>query len=331
MTSPAAPYCSVIVPCYRSAKTVAPLFERLDLVFRGLGRSYEVIFVDDDSPDEVGEVLDALQRQAPDRVGVVHLMRNAGQHAATMAGLHRARGEVVVTMDDDLQNPPEEMPTLLAALGPRVDVVVGAPARKRQAAWRNAGSAFVGKLAEVTIGKPRRLKLSSYRAMRREVVQALLQARSPFLFLEAEIFRVTTRVVNAEVQHHERSEGRSGYTLRSLIRLAMHLVFNHSSLPLRTVSVIGIVTAIGALLLALWIVVRHLAGIPQQLGWPSLAVLTSFLGGVTLFSLGMIGEYLIRIIHQTAQRPQSHVRSQALPGEAEAGLTAAPGRQTKGT
>ncbi|HEY3358947.1 MAG TPA: glycosyltransferase family 2 protein [Polyangia bacterium] len=312
--APAGPYCSVVVPCYRSAKTVGPLCDRLEQVLGGLGRGYEIVFVNDDSPDDVGAVLDELQRRAPDRVGVVHLMRNAGQHAAIMAGLQRVRGEVVITLDDDLQNPPEEIPKLLAALGPKVDVVIGVPEREPHPAW----SALAGRLTEATIGKPRHLRLSSYRALRRQVVDALLQSRSPFLFLEAEIFRVTTRIVNVTVEHHPPADGRSGYTVRSLGRLTTHLVFNHSSLPLRLISVVGITAAIGALLLALWIVVRHLLGIQQQLGWPSLAVLSSFLGGATLFSLGMIGEYLIRIIHQTAQRPLSHVRREELPRAAGA-------------
>jgi glycosyltransferase involved in cell wall biosynthesis len=310
----AAPSCSVVVPCYRSGKTAALLYERLEKVFADLGRTFEVIFVDDDSPDGLGQVLDELRARAPDRVGVVHLLRNAGQHAALMAGLHRVRGEVVVTMDDDLQHPPEEIPRLLAALSPEVDVVYGGADQRRHAAWRNLGSAMVRGLMVVTIGKPRRLVLSSFRVLRREVADALTRARSPYLFLDAEIFRVTTRAIHVEVEHHPRADGRSSYTLGSLARLATNLVFNHSALPLRLISVLGISAAVLALGFGSTIIAKRVLGIPQQLGWPSLAVLITFFGGATLFSLGMIGEYLIRIVHQTALRPQFHVRREQLPG-----------------
>jgi undecaprenyl-phosphate 4-deoxy-4-formamido-L-arabinose transferase len=313
--SGAAPQVSVVVPCYRSGKTVQPLLQRLKAVFAGLGLPYEVIFVDDDSPDGVGATLDALRADDPEHVGVVHLLRNAGQQAAVMAGLQRVRGQTVVTMDDDLQHPPEEIPRLLAALQPGVDVVYGGADHRRHAAWRNASSALVRALMVVTIGKPRRLVLSSFRAMRREVADALCQARSPYLFLDAEIFRVTRRVTHVTVAHHERAEGRSGYTLRGLVRLATHLILNHSALPLRLISVLGISAAVVALAFGSTIIVKRVLGIPQQMGWPSLAVLITFFGGATLFSLGMIGEYLIRIIHQTAQRPQFHVRGEELPGK----------------
>ena len=309
-----APRCSVVVPCYRSEKTVQPLLQRLRAVFAGLKQTWEVVFVDDDSPDGVGATLDALRADDPEHVGVVHLLRNAGQHAAIMAGLQRVRGEVVITMDDDLQHPPEEIPRLLEALQPGVDVVYGGADHRRHAAWRNAGSALVRALMVVTIGKPRRLVLSSFRAMRREVADALTRARSPYLFLDAEIFRVTTHAVHVEVEHHARADGRSSYTLRALARLATNLVFNHSALPLRLISVLGISAAVVALAFGSTIIAKRILGIPQQMGWPSLAVLITFFGGATLFSLGMIGEYLIRIIHQTAQRPQFHVRREELPG-----------------
>ncbi|MBI5477259.1 MAG: glycosyltransferase family 2 protein [Deltaproteobacteria bacterium] len=312
--SDAAPHCSVVVPCYRSEKTVQPLLERLRAVFAGLNLSYEVVFVDDDSPDGVGAALDALRAADPEHVGVVHLLRNAGQHAAIMAGLPRVRGQVVVTMDDDLQHPPEEIPRLLDALQPGVDVVYGGADHRRHAAWRNAGSALVRALMVATIGKPRRLVLSSFRVMRREVADALTRARSPYLFLDAEIFRVTTRAVHVEVEHHQRADWRSSYTFRALLRLATNLLFNHSALPLRMISVLGISAAALALVFGSTIIAKRILGIRQQTGWPSLAVLVTFFGGATLFSLGMIGEYLIRIIHQTAQRPQFHVRREDLPG-----------------
>ena len=309
-----APRCSVVVPCYRSEKTVQPLLQRLRAVFAGLKQTWEVVFVDDDSPDGVGATLDALRADDPEHVGVVHLLRNAGQHAAIMAGLQRVRGQVVITMDDDLQHPPEEIPRLLEALQPGVDVVYGGADHRRHAAWRNAGSALVRALMVVTIGKPRRLVLSSFRAMRREVADALTRARSPYLVLDAEVFRVTTRAVHVEVEHHARADGRSSYTLGALVRLATNLVFNHSALPLRLISVLGIAAAVVALVFGSTIIAKRILGIPQQMGWPSLAVLITFFGGATLFSLGMIGEYLIRIIHQTAQRPQFHVRREELPG-----------------
>jgi len=311
------PSCSVVIPCYRSETILPRLHDRLRAVFEKEGLSYEVIYVNDDSPDGVGAVLDRLRAADPNHVGVVHLLKNAGQHAALMAGLRHARGDIVITMDDDLQHPPEAIPSLLHALGPDVDVVYGGADHRRHAAWRNAGSALVRALMVVTIGKPKHLVVSSFRAMRRELVDALCMARSPYLFLDAEIFRATRRAVHIEVPHHPRADGRSTYSLRSLIRLGTNLLFNHSALPLRLISLLGVFAAFVALVFGATIIAKRLLGIPQQLGWPSLAVLITFFGGFTLFSLGIIGEYLIRIIHQTVARPQFQVRRKALPSHEE--------------
>jgi glycosyltransferase involved in cell wall biosynthesis len=303
---PARMRVSIVVPVYNS--TVLPeLADRVDAVFRARpGDSYELIFVDDASPDpRVWPALERLARERP-AVQALQLTRNFGQPAATLCGLRQAQGDWVATMDDDLQHRPEDLPALLAQSGH--DIVIGQFPRREHGLAKRAGSRLKGVFDRIILGKPRGIRLSSFRLLSRTVVDGVLAIRTPYPFLPALMFYVSRDVAGVDVGHDRRREGKSGYTLWKLIALFSNLLISNSSLVLRLVGHLGIAFALVSFGLALTVAYRKLAhGIPVQ-GWASLFTALLLIGGLLLFSLGIIGEYLIRIIESSEERPTYFVR-----------------------
>lgn len=296
---------SIVVPVYNST-VLAELADRVEAVFRGRPEDFELIFVDDASPDR--RVWPELERLARERMGVrvLQLTRNFGQPAATLCGLREARGDWVVTMDDDLQHRPEDLPALLA--GRAHDIVIGQFPRREHGLVKRVGSRVKGVFDRVILRKPRGIRLSSFRLLSRTVVDGVLAIRTPYPFLPALMFYVSRDVAGVEVRHERRREGKSGYTLWKLIALFSNLLISNSSLVLRVVGQVGIGFALVSFGLALTVAWRKVAhGIPVQ-GWASLFTALLLIGGLLLFSLGIIGEYLIRIVESSEERPTYFVR-----------------------
>jgi glycosyltransferase involved in cell wall biosynthesis len=304
---------SIVVPVYGSP-VLPELAERIAAVFAARfatrpGDDYELIFVDDGSPSPA--VWPVLERLAAGdgRVKALQLTRNFGQQPATLCGLREARGEVVITMDDDLQHRPEDIPALLdAEAAEGWDIVIGQLVESRHSWSRRLASRIKGYFDHLLIGKPRHIQLTSFRLLTRTVVDGVLSIRTPNPFLPAMMFHVTQSVGGVPVQHQARGQGRSGYSLRKLLRLFSNLVINNSSLLLRLVGQVGIVFAILSVLGACLVVYRKLAeGIAIQ-GWASLFTALLFIGGLLLFGLGVVGEYLVRIIESSEAKPTYFVR-----------------------
>jgi glycosyltransferase involved in cell wall biosynthesis len=317
---------SIVVPVYNST-VLAELAERVEAVFRERpGDSWELIFVDDASPDPaVWPQLERLARERPE-VQVHQLTRNFGQPAATLCGLRAATGDWVATLDDDLQHRPEDLPALLAESGH--DIVIGQFARREHGLGKRLASRLKGVFDRVILGKPRGVRLSSFRLLSRTVVEGVLAIRTPYPFLPALMFYVSRDVVGVEVRHEPRREGRSGYTLWKQIALFSNLLISNSSLVLRVVGQMGIALALVSFALALAVAWRKLVhGIPVQ-GWASLFTALLLLGGLILFSLGVIGEYLIRIIESSEARPTYFVRRRLNAAE---GLQEEPGPAARET
>lgn len=296
---------SVVIPVYNSPDLVA-LVDGIEAVFRKIGRDYEVVLVDDGSPDP--RIWPALSELAAQRSAVraFQLTRNFGQQAATLCGLKEARGGVVVTMDDDLQHDPEDIPALLAAADH--DIVIGQLEQNRHSFGRRLASRAKGWLDRVLIGKPKDLQLTSYRLINRSVVDGMLSIRTPHPFLPALMFYVSKDVVGVPVRHAGRHSGRSGYTLRKLLRLFSNLVINNSSVLLRVAAYTGLAFSfLSLIVVALAVYQKICCGISVQ-GWTSLFAAIVLMGGLLLFSVGVLGEYLIRIIDSTEQRPTYIVR-----------------------
>ena len=290
---------SVVVPVYRSAALLPQLAQRLKSVLEAQGRPWEIIMVDDASPDGSYAVMRELRAQDA-RVRIVQLARNQGQQQATLCGLNYARGDEVVTIDDDLQNPPEEIAPLLARLREGHAAVIGRITDKRHGWWRNAGSRLHQALAERIIGKPRGLYLSSFRALSRAAVDRLVRYKGAHPHNSALLLKAVpaAAVVNLDVRHDARRIGASSYSLRKLVKMGSFLLINHSYIPLRFMVAWGFFLSALSLLFAAWVVVRVLFFADAVQGWPSLAVLVAFLSGNILMALGVVGEYLGRLVEE---------------------------------
>jgi glycosyltransferase involved in cell wall biosynthesis len=239
---------------------------------------------------------------------IVSLARNYGEHNAVMAGLRYARGAHVITMDDDLQNPPEEVQRLLAfAQGNGKEVVYTYYYDKRHAVWRNMASRFANRVADFVLDKPRGLYLSSFRCMTAFVAREIVRYEGPFPYVDGLILQVTHDIDRLLVSHLPRATGSSNYTLRRLLRLWMNMFFNFSVMPLRISTVTGFaLSAFGAVAMAVAIAEALFSSPPP--GWASLMAAVLLLSGVQLMILGIIGEYLGRLYLTANQRPQSVVK-----------------------
>jgi glycosyltransferase involved in cell wall biosynthesis len=322
MTAEGRRLVSIVVPVYNSP-SLEGLTAGIESVFRDAADDYEIIFVDDGSPDErVWPALERLARRSP-RVRALQLTRNFGQQPATLCGLREARGDVVITMDDDLQHDPADIPLLLAEA--HHDVVIAQFDRKEHGLLRRMASRVKGFFDEVLIGKPKNLQLSSFRLLSRTTVEGVLSIRTPNPFLPALMFHVSDDVAGVPVRHRPRGGGRSGYTLRKLLRMFSNLLINNSSFLLRVVAVAGIVFAFSSFALSAVVIYRKLAHKVSVQGWTSLIAAELLTGGLLLVSVGIIGEYLIRIVHSSEARPTYFVRCRTEGSEAADGVDD-PGR-----
>lgn len=298
---------SVVVPVYRSSATLSTLVGRLRAVLAQTGRRYEIVLVDDGSPDESWQVLQTLQGEHPKELTVVQLMRNFGQHNALMCGFRHSSGKYVVTMDDDLQNPPEEIPKLLAALEDRqLDVVYGRYRSKKHVIGRNLGSRLVNAFFRTVFRIP--ITVSSFRVVRRELIDAILSYTLNFTYIDGLLAWNTQRIGEVEVEHQPRGDGGSGYTLTKLIALALNLFTNFSVLPLQIASATGFVAAVAGFAIGAYYLVQYLLSNIAVPGYASTIVAVLVLGGLQLLSLGMIGEYVGRLHLNMNRKPQYTVR-----------------------
>lgn len=290
---------SVVVPVFRSAPLLPTLVERLKNVLDAQQRPWELIMVDDASPDESYAVMRGLRAGDP-RVRIVQFARNHGQQHATLCGLNYARGDEVVTIDDDLQNPPEEIARMLERLREGYAAVIGRIGEKRHGWWRNAGSRAHQYFAERIIGKPRGLYLSSFRALSRAAVDRLVRYKGAHPHISALLLKSvpSAAIANVDVRHDPRSLGGSTYSLRKLLKTASFLLINHSYIPLRFMTGWGFVLSLLSLGFAVLVAARVLFFGAAVQGWASLAVLVAFLSGNILMALGIVGEYLGRLVEE---------------------------------
>lgn len=315
---------SVVIPVYRSEGSLHALAGRLLPVLEATGLRHEVVFVEDGSPDDSWRVLRELQAAHPGRIVAIQLMRNYGQHNALMCGFRHARGRLVVTMDDDLQNPPEEIPRLVGAIeSKRLDLVYGDYGAKRHSGWRNAGSALVNAFYRITFKT--RVTVTSFRIIRRELLDSIFSYNLNFTFVDGLLAWNTQRIGSVPVEHHPRTAGRSGYNLRKLLMLAFNLFTNFSLLPLQVVSFCGFMAAAGGLIVAFYYLIQYLMHRIIVPGYASIIIAVLVLGGVQLLALGVMGEYLGRLHLNVNRKPQYVERHVVRAAEGEAdGLAPEP-------
>ena len=299
---------SIVIPVYRGAATIGRLVEELsNLAAEG---GLEIVLVNDGSPDDSAEVCRGLLRDARVDITYVEHSRNFGEHSAVITGLRHARGAFVITMDDDLQNPPEEALKLYDhARSGGWDVVYARYAIKRHARWRNIGSRFVNLAANYLLEKPHGLYLSSFRCMSSFVANAVSLYTGPYPYVDGLILQVSQHIDSIEVLHLARFDGTSTYSVRRLIRLWLNLATNFSLAPLRLAVVAGLGMAILGLLGAVEVVIEALTTHGNPSGWASTMVVILLVGGVQSMVLGIVGEYVGRALLAVSGKPQAVIRN----------------------
>ncbi|MGI5156882.1 glycosyltransferase family 2 protein [Microbispora sp. CA-102843] len=316
---------SVVIPCYRSARTLGPLVAGLLPVLREVSPEHEVILVVDGSPDDTWAAAAGLARDVQN-VRAVHLSRNYGQHNALVAGIREARFDVVVTMDDDLQHPPEQIPLLLDALErERLDLVYGVPYEEEHGYLRSLASRSVkaGMAAALGIGTAR--EISAFRAFRTCLRDGFDGLRGPHASVDVALSWTTTRVGSVRVRMHRRGHGRSNYTARMLVRHAVNMLAGYSAAPLRAASYLGFLVGIVGLLLGGAVLWRFVTGGITVAGFTTLASMVALFSSAQLISIGVLGEYIGRIHGGGMGRPTYVVRERADSAARERAGEARPG------
>ncbi|MDB6151976.1 MAG: putative glycosyltransferase [Chthoniobacteraceae bacterium] len=301
------PSISVVVPVYNSEQTLEMLIERLLPVLSKISSLYEVIFVNDGSRDQSGRVARRLSQAFP-FLTVIELMRNYGQHNALLAGIRRARYEILITLDDDLQNPPEEIPRLLAGLIEGVDVVYGVPAIEQHGLLRDLASQVTKLTLQNAMGAETARHISAFRIFRTGLREAFSEYRGSFVSIDVLLTWATTRFSAVIVRHEPRHAGPSNYTVRKLIFHAINLMTGFSTLPLQLASLIGFAFTLIGFLILLFVLGRYAIDGGSVPGFPFLASIIALFSGAQMFALGIIGEYLARVHFRMMDKPPYAVR-----------------------
>jgi len=299
------PEYSVVVPVYNAEETLEELVSRLAQIFAKLDETYELVFIDDNSKDRSWEILRSLRERHPG-IRCYQLMRNYGQQNATMCGFRQAKGRYIITLDDDLQNPPEEIPSLITELKKGYDVVFGIYESKKHGLYRRWGSWMINRFYAVTFKAKGRV--SAFRIMHSDLAKKILEYDLNFSYINGLIAWYSDRVSRIYVQHQPRPQGRSGYTWRKLLGLSINMMTNFSLLPLQIASYVGILFASTGFIIGAYFVLKRVLFGSAVSGFTTIIVSISFFSGMILFFLGIIGEYIGRIHLNINRRPQYSIR-----------------------
>ena len=300
---------SVIIPCYNSSHTIREAVEETASVLKELDRTpFEFVLVDDFSPDN-GATMSELRSLANEYpfVKVIELAQNAGQHNAIMAGLNYAEGEIIISMDDDMQTHPSQLHILLEEIDKGYDIVYGYYPDKKHSPFRNFGSWFNSQTVRILIGKPKDMNTSSYWVIRKFVRDYVIQYKHPYAYMQGLFLRTTNNISCVPIEHFDRAYGESNYTFRKLLQLWSNII-GFSVVPLRMARHLGFLLSAGGLLGVVWIIIRKLLHPNMQLGYASTMVSIFFFSGVILLFLGLIGEYIGRMFLSMGNSPQFVVK-----------------------
>ncbi len=298
---------SIVIPVYNSEQMLFILVQKLGDVLPTIADAYEVVLVNDGSRDHSWDVIVQLSNKYS-WVRGINLMRNYGQHNALLAGIRVAQYEIIVTMDDDLQHPPEELPKLLAELEKGCDVVYGTPGAQKHNYLRTMTSRFTKWLMGVALDLPNITQSGAFRAFRSQVREAFLDYRSQFVSIDVLLTWGTSKFSSVPVRHDQRYAGKSNYTFRKLVRHTFNMVSGFSAAPLRLASLLGFSFTVFGFIVLVYVLGRYLLqGSPVQ-GFTFLASIIAIFSGVQLFAMGIFGEYLARMYFRMMGRPPSVTR-----------------------
>jgi len=299
---------SVVIPVYNSEVTLWQLCNRIFLVFENITDAFEIIFVDDGSVDDSWKKLEEIKEEKKNKVKIIQLMRNFGQHNALMCGFGVAEGAFIITMDDDLQNPPEEIPKMISEIDKGYDLVYGEYLSKKHSLFRNAGSEIIQLIYKKIFNVAG--KLTAFRIMRKELLDSILKYEKNYVFIDGLLAWATGSIGYAAVTHSEREYNNSGYSFKKLLTLSVNMLTNFSIMPLQIASVLGIFFASVGFIMAMYFVGKKVFfGSPVQ-GYTSLMVVITFFSGIQLLTLGLVGEYIGRIHLNINKKPQYEIRKQ---------------------
>lgn len=301
------PRISVVVPVYRSKETLRELHRRIISTLESLNQDFELILVEDYGSDNTWSIIEDLARSDP-RVKGIQLSRNFGQHNALLCGIRAASGDIIVTLDDDLQNPPEEIPKLLAELSRGFDVVYGTPRKQKHSPLRNFASQLTKLALHKTMGADTASKVSAFRAFRTQLRNAFADHRSHMVNIDVLLTWGTSLFSAVPVHHDVRQTGTSGYTLQKLITHALNMITGFSIVPLKMASILGFFFAVFGLFILSYAVGRYLISGSSVPGFTFLASIVAIFSGIQLLVMGIFGEYLGRIYLRAMETPPYAIR-----------------------
>ncbi len=299
--------CSIVIPVYKSTESLREISSRVNILRENTMCDFEIIFVND-SPQYLPtkEVLHELSGQYP-FVHSVCLRKNQGQHIAIVVGMSFSQGEYIITMDDDLQHPVSEIPKLIEVMqrDQSLDAAFAIPVfnDRKHKKWRNLGSYMLSKVDDMFLAKPKGLIKSSFRIMKHEIAMCVVKNFNAMPSISSLIIHYTHNIINVHTEHHERRYGKSHYSIRKLISLTLNNIINYSSYPLKSVGFVGLISFLLAIGFVIYTVSRKLFLGIEYPGYTTIVTLTGILGGLNLLSVGIIGEYLIRILRDI-QKPK---------------------------
>ncbi len=297
---------SIVVPVYNSVDIVGDTVDQIVAVFEAAGLAYELVLVNDGSRDGSWEVI-ASKARANSHVTALDLLRNYGQHTANLAGIREATGDYVITMDDDLQNPPDQTLLLIDEALTGRDVVFGEFERKQSTGYRRLGSWVISMINRRVFGQPADLVVSNFRILRRDVVDRICASRTANPYLTGQALMYSSNRSHVQVRHEPRRVGKSHYSLVRIVRLVFTILFSYSLFPLRLAAVGGFVVALAAFGVGAVYLVRGIFGDVQVPGWTTLVVLLAIFNGVTIALLSMLGEYVVRTLNAVSDHASYHV------------------------
>ena len=312
---------SIVVPCYKSTLSLDELVQRINAVFQDAPDQYEIVLVNDGSPDDTWTLIEKLARQHA-AVRGVNLSRNFGQHNALLAGIRHARGELIVTLDDDLQHRPEDIPLLVEAIENGADLAYGNPEEEEHGRWRNTSSRLTKTAMAASVGVETAKIVSAFRCFRTSLREGFTTSEDPFVSIDVLLAWTTTQVTSVTVRMESRRYGKSNYTFRKLVRHTMNMLTGYSVVPLRIVTFLGLSLSVVGFGMICYVLIRYVTTDDHTPGFTFIASTIAIFSGTQLLALGILGEYLGRL-HFRSMRKPAYVIRQVTP-QREANLDDSP-------
>lgn len=288
---------SIIIPVFNSEKSLNELFDRIEKVFFQLSKSFEVIFINDNSIDDSLTILHNIYKKNKN-VTIIDLHSNNGQQNALMCGFHYCNGEMIITLDDDLQNPPEEIPKLINKISEGYDMVIGTYEKKQDTFKKKLGSLIFRKLNHYIFKVTNDLKFSSFRIMKRNLIEEIKSTKTIYPYITGIALNITRNIANIKVKHHSRKHGKSNYSISRLLNVSFDLLINYSAIPLKIIGLFGLFASFISLSVGLFFMIKQILLNQAPPGWTSVIVLISFFNSILLIMFFTIGIYISRMLRE---------------------------------